>query len=84
MHIERDDLSRPEIAELLKEHVRTMFVHAAVLFSIAGAFAACGFFGPQEQVRQEPGRTTYRVPEGNSLERPDFTPVPEKVPGESR
>jgi hypothetical protein len=61
-----------------------MFVHAAVLFSIVGAFAACGFFGPQEQVRQEPGRTTYRVPEGNSLERPDITPVPEKVPGESR
>jgi hypothetical protein len=54
------------------------------LFSIAGAFAACGFFGPQEQVRQEPRSTTYRVPEGNSLERPDITPVPEKVPGESR
>ena len=34
-----------------------------VLFSIAGAFAGCGFLGPQEQVRQEPGRTTYRVPE---------------------
>jgi hypothetical protein len=79
-----DDLSRPEIAKLLKEHVRTMFVHAAVLFSIAGVFAACGFFGPQEQVRQEPGRTTYRVPEGNSLEPPDITPVQEKVPGESR
>ncbi len=84
MHIDLDDSSRPEIAELLKEHVTTMFVHAAVLFSIAGAFAACGFFGPQEQVRQEPGRTTYRVPEGNSLEPPDITPVQEKVPGESR
>jgi hypothetical protein len=35
-------------------------------------------------VRQEPGRTTYRVPEDNSLERPDITPVQEKVPGESR
>jgi hypothetical protein len=55
-----------------------------VLFSIAGAFAGCGFLGPQEQVRREPGRTTYRVPEDNSLERPDITPVPEKVPGESR
>ena len=54
------------------------------LFSIAGAFAGCGLFGPQEQVRQEPGRTTYRVPEDNSLERPDITPVKEKVPGESR
>jgi putative acetyltransferase len=27
MHIERDDLSRPEIAELLKEHLASMFVH---------------------------------------------------------
>jgi hypothetical protein len=84
VHIDLDDLNRPEIAELLKEHLTSMFVHAAVLFSIAGAFAACGFFGPQEQVRQEPGRTTYRVPEGNSLEPPDITPVQEKVPGESR
>jgi hypothetical protein len=83
VQIDPDDLSRPEIAELLKEHLTSMFV-AAVLFSIAGAFAACGFFGPQEQVRQEPGRTTYRVPEGNSLEPPDITPVQEKVPGESR
>ena len=30
------------------------------------------------------GRATYRVPEDNSLERPDITPVQEKVPGESR
>src|SRR5437899_7544680 len=28
MHIERDDLSRPEIAELLKEHLASMFVHS--------------------------------------------------------
>src|SRR5439155_18487963 len=28
MHIERDDLSRPEIAELLKEHLVSMFVHS--------------------------------------------------------
>ena len=26
MHIELDDLSRPEIAELLKEHLANMFV----------------------------------------------------------
>ena len=84
MHIDLDDSSRPEIADLLKEHLTSMFVHAAVLFSIASAFAACGFFGPQEQVRQEPGRTTYRAAEGNSLERPDIIPVQEKVAGESR
>jgi putative acetyltransferase len=28
MHIERDDLSRTEIAELLKEHLASMFVHS--------------------------------------------------------
>src|SRR5205807_737176 len=28
MHIESDDLSRPEIAELLKEHLVSMFVHS--------------------------------------------------------
>jgi hypothetical protein len=129
VQIELDDLSRPEIAELLKEHLASMFVYSppeslhalpakansrTILsaaedrrtddkacerlidsgsiasetnsrpFSIAGAFAGCGFLGTQEQVRQEPGRTTYRVPEDNSLERPDVTPVPEKVPGESR
>ena len=28
MHIELDDLSRPEIAELLKEHRASMFVHS--------------------------------------------------------
>src|SRR5438132_4892420 len=27
MHIELDDLSRPQIAELLKEHLASMFVH---------------------------------------------------------
>src|SRR4026208_196586 len=28
MHIERDELSRLEIAELLKEHLASMFVHS--------------------------------------------------------
>jgi len=28
VHIERDDLSRPEIAELLKEHLASMFVYS--------------------------------------------------------
>ena len=55
-----------------------------VLFSIAGVLASCGLLGPQEQVREEPGRTTYRAAEETSLEGPDTTPVPEKVPGESR
>src|SRR5881275_3149042 len=29
MHIQLDDLSRPEIAELLKEHLAAMFVHSS-------------------------------------------------------
>ena len=57
---------------------------AFVIFCIAGALAACGFLEPREEVRQEPGRTTYRAPEGSSVESPDMTPAPEKVPGESR
>ena len=55
-----------------------------VIFSIACALAGCGLLGPQEEFREEPGSATYRVPEGDSLERPEVTPVPEKVPGESR
>jgi NAD(P)-dependent dehydrogenase (short-subunit alcohol dehydrogenase family) len=72
------------IALKLAEAGATIAIHTLVLFSIAGAFAGCGFLGQQEQVRQEPRRTTYRVPEGNLLESPDITPVQEKVPGESR
>ena len=64
--------------------MRSLVKRTLTLFPIAGAFAGCGFLGPQEQVRQESGRTTYRVPEDNLLERPDITSVQEKVPGESR
>jgi hypothetical protein len=55
-----------------------------ILFFIAGSFAACSWFGTPEQVRQERGRATYRAAEDNSLEQPEVTPVPQKVPGESR
>ena len=64
--------------------MRLLVKRTLVLFSIAGAFAACGLLGTPEQVRQESGRTTYRLPQDNLLERPDITPVQEKVPGESR
>jgi hypothetical protein len=64
--------------------LRSLVKRTFILFSIAGAFAGCGFFGTPEQVRQEPGRTTYRAVEDNSLERPEITPVSQKVPGESR
>jgi PAS domain S-box-containing protein len=64
--------------------LRSLVKRTFILFSIAGAFAGCGFFGTPEQVRQEPGRATYRAVEDNSLERPEITPVSQKVPGESR
>ena len=53
-------------------------------FSIACAFAACGLLGPQEQFREEPGSARYRVPESTAVAPAEITPVPEKVPGESR
>jgi hypothetical protein len=61
-----------------------MVKRSLVLFSITGVLTSCGLLGPQEQVREEPGRTTYRAAEDTSLERPDTTPIPQKVPGESR
>jgi hypothetical protein len=56
------------------------------ILTIAGALAvaACTFFEPREAVRQESGRTLYRAAEENPTDRPDVTPLREKVPGESR
>jgi len=57
---------------------------AFIIFFIAGSFAAGSWFGTPEQVRREPGRATYRAASDNSLDSPEITPVPQKVPGESR
>jgi hypothetical protein len=47
-------------------------------------FCGCSFFGKPEEVREQPGRTTYRVPGGSVAEMPSPTPEPQKIPGESR
>jgi hypothetical protein len=47
-------------------------------------FAGCAFFRAPEEVREQSGRTTYRVPGGSLAELPSPTPVPEKIPGESK
>jgi hypothetical protein len=78
------DVSGNSTRQVGRIKVRSLVKRTLVLFFIAGAFAACGFLGPQEQVRRETGRTTYRAAEGNSPDRPDIPPVQEKVPGESR
>jgi hypothetical protein len=56
------------------------------LFTIAGSLtiAACTFFEPGEAVREDSGRTLYRAAEENPTDRPDVTPLREKVPGETR
>jgi len=44
--------------------------------------ADCEWFGPAEKYKTDSGRTTYRSAEENS---PDaVTPLPQKVPGQSR
>jgi hypothetical protein len=47
-------------------------------------FGGCSLFREPEEVRQQSGRTTYRVPGGSLAEMPSPTPEPQKIPGESR
>jgi hypothetical protein len=47
-------------------------------------FFGCGWFGPAEKYRTEGERTTYRAAEENPATRSDVTPVPQRIPGESR
>jgi hypothetical protein len=42
------------------------------------------FFGNPEEMRQQSDETVYRVPGANAAEMPSPTPVPQKVPGESK
>jgi hypothetical protein len=47
-------------------------------------FSGCGFFGsPREEVTQQPNKAVFRSAEP-STEEPDLTPVPQKVPGETK
>lgn len=46
-------------------------------------FSGCDWFGSPELYKSEPGRTTYRAVD-ESLPDAEVTPVPQKIPGESR
>jgi hypothetical protein len=52
--------------------------------AITAAFFGCGLFREPEEVREQSGRTVYRVPGGSVAEMPSPTPGPQKIPGESR
>jgi hypothetical protein len=47
-------------------------------------FGGCSFFGKPEEVREQSGRTTYRVSGGSLAEMPSPTPEVQQIPGESR
>jgi len=47
-------------------------------------FGSCSLFREPEEVREQSGRTVYRVPGGSLAEMPSPTPEPQKIPGESR
>jgi hypothetical protein len=57
---------------------------ALLTVAVALTIAACSFFEPGEAVREESGRTLYRAAEENPTDRPDVTPLRERVPGETR
>jgi hypothetical protein len=52
--------------------------------AITAAFFGCGLFKEPEEVREQTGRTVYRIPGGNAAEMSSPTPAPQKIPGESR
>jgi hypothetical protein len=57
---------------------------AILMFAASLTIAACSWFGSSEAIRSESGRTVYRSAEETPLEVPEITPVPQKVPGETR
>jgi hypothetical protein len=52
--------------------------------AITAVFFGCGLFKEPEELREQSGRTVYRVPGGSLAEMPSPTPAPPKIPGESR
>jgi len=57
---------------------------SGVAITLLFLFNGCAFFRPPEEVRQQSGHTVYRVPGGSVAEMPSPTPLPQKVPGESK
>ena len=74
------------LQELAQSSIVSGVKRIVALLTVAGSLtiAACSFFEPGEALREESGRTLYRAAEENPTDRPDVTPVREKVPGETR
>ena len=74
------------LQELAQSSIVNRVKGLVALLTIAASLtlAACSLFEPGEAVREESGRTLYRAAEENPTDRPDVTPLREKVPGESR
>jgi hypothetical protein len=69
---------------MLPDLLRVKRIFSAVAITLVFLFNACGLFRPPEEVRQQSGRTVYRVPGGTLAEMSSPTPVPQRVPGESK
>ena len=80
------DLRSLRLQELAQPSIVSGVKGIVALLTVAGSLsiAACSFFEPGEAVREESGRTLYRAAEENPTDRPDVTPLREKVPGEAR
>jgi hypothetical protein len=74
------------LRELAQSSIVSGVKGIVALLTVAGVLtiAACSFFEPGEAVREQSGRTLYRAAEENPTDRPDVTPLREKVPGETR
>jgi len=59
-------------------------IFAALAITLLLLFNSCGLFGPPEESRQQAGHAVYRVPGGSVADMPSPTPIPQKIPGESK
>jgi hypothetical protein len=84
--IQSEKTATLRLQELAQSSIVSGVKGIVALLTVAGALtnAACTFFEPGEAVREESGRTLYRAAEENPTDRPDVTPLREKVPGETR
>jgi hypothetical protein len=69
---------------MLTDLRRVKRILSGVAITLLLLWSGCGFLGAPEEVRQQSGHTVYRVPGGSIAEMASPTPLPQKVPGESR
>jgi hypothetical protein len=67
---------------LIANHPRKKSWPAAVTALSVVFFSGCGFLGPNEEYRQEKGRTVYRTANHSGEEESPSTLSQKKVPGE--